>query len=68
MKQTKVYATSLTEDDHFELAGEMYRIEAIRKDYYDNRIITAYPQHGDPVLRIIVTVPSDTPFTIFNQQ
>lgn len=67
MKQSSVTASALMQDDHFEMAGEMYRVDAVRKDSFDNRTIVAFPVNGDPILRIEVTVAYDTPFKIYNQ-
>lgn len=63
-----VQAHALAEFDTFELAGEMYRVEVVRKDSFHNRTIIATPVNGDPVLRIEITCAHDTPFKIYTRQ
>lgn len=67
MKQSSVIASALMQDDHFEMAGEMYRVDSVRKDGFENRVISAYPVDGDPIVRIEITLDPDTPFKIYNQ-
>jgi hypothetical protein len=68
-KKTRHDAHALMADDHFRLAGRMYRIKEVSHHGLTSVLITFYALSDAPVAVIqSMHVARNTPFTIYNQK
>jgi len=60
-------ARGLSVDDHFEVAGTMYRISSLERDDFGRTTIEAYDPNNHITNKIVLYVKNNTRFLVFNQ-
>jgi len=52
--------------DRFKMAGQMYMIDSVRRNAYDERVIEAHPIFGRKTKTVKLIVPRDSMFKVYN--
>jgi len=66
MRKSHIPATMLMNYDRFKMGGQMYMIDSVARNAYDERVIHAHPIFGRKVKTITIIVPKDTMFKVYN--
>jgi len=68
-RKNRVEAAELMTDDHFRMAGKLYRIRNVTNHGDCAVLISFYPVHNLPVITISsMYLLRNTPFKIYNQK
>lgn len=63
-----VPANMLTNYDRFKMAGQMYMIDEVRRNAFDERVVRFHPIFGRQISSHTMIVPKNTMFKVYNQK